>query len=176
MSQFEIETKWCSDRVSRKAFNSFVRSVTDKVAHNGWSFITACGPDHYFVNSAGYVARHRDSKDLKELTVKARVDKEDITIRIERNLPLDLKLATTKIVHGYLRTSGYKKEITITKDCDIYKFNMKGSRVDATVVWYEVSCKGKAKRTFIEVEVDGGSKKERLRILALYSGQKYRMA
>ena len=77
---------------------------------------------------------------------------------------------------------------------------MKNSPVEATVVWYEVICKGHPKRTFIEVEVDGGSKKQRLQVLKnwarlidkglnlnkkhisqdslyeLYTGTKYRMA
>ena len=165
MSQHEIESKWCADKVSRSAFNRFMWSIIDHVPHCGWSFKTTGGPDHYFANPQGYVARHRDGTDLKELTVKARVDQNDITVRIEHNVALDLKLATTKSVHAFLRTSGYKKQVTITKDCDIYLFKMMNSPVHATVVFYEVSCKGQPKRCFIEVEVDGGSKKERLKVL-----------
>lgn len=169
MSQHEIETKWEAEKISRSSFNRFLWSMIDQVDHHGWTFKSAGGFDHYFVNSLGYVARHRDGDDLKELTVKARVDSEDITVRVEHNIALDGKAATLKSVHGFLKTSGYQKLVSIYKDCDIYRFKMKNSPVEATVVWYEVTCKGRPKRTFIEVEVDGGSKKERLKILKMWT-------
>lgn len=168
-SPHEIEIKWMANRVSRSKFNRFIWSVIDKVPHSGWSFKTTGGPDHYFANSLGFVARHRDGVDCKELTVKARVDDEDITVRVEHNIPLDLKLATTQVVHSYLKTSGYRKQVTIVKDCDIYDFKMKNSPTKATVVWYEVSCKGRENQTFIEVEVDGGTKKQRMKALNLWA-------
>jgi adenylate cyclase class IV len=164
-SQSEIEIKWCAKKISRGEFNKFVWSSIGNVAHRGWSFKNAGGPDYYFMNSLGYVARHRDSDDCKELTVKARMSANDITERIEINVPLDLETATTKCVHGFLRYSGYKKLVTITKDCDIYLFIMKNSPVHATVVWYEVKSKGHETKTFIEVEVDNGTRKERLKAL-----------
>ena len=165
MSQHEIESKWNSDKISRSKFNRFVWSVIDLVPHDGWEFKSAAGYDHYFVNPMGYVARHREGKDLKELTVKARVDSEDITVRVEHNVALDPRHATAKSVHGFLKTSGYQKRVSIFKDCDIYRFKMKNSPVEATVVWYVVTCKGFKDRTFIEVEVDGGSQKARLKVL-----------
>lgn len=167
-SKHEIETKWLSDKISRVTFNKAVWSLIEKVSHRGWEFKVAGGPDHYFTNSLGYVARHRDGKDLKELTVKARVDTDDITIRVEHNIPLDLKKADAKVVHAYLRTSGFSKSLTIIKDCDIYTFKMKSSPVHATVVWYKVQCKGHKNRQFIEVEVDGGSKKQRIQVLKMW--------
>jgi adenylate cyclase class IV len=169
MSQHEIETKWDARQINRSAFNRFVWSVIDSVPHEKWSFQTTGGPDHYFANPLGYVARHRDGQDLKELTVKARLDQSDITVRIEHNIPLDLKLAKAQVVHAFLRTSGYQKQVTITKDCDIYKFKMKRSPVEVVVVWYEVFCEGHPKRAFIEVEVDGGSNKQRLKMLAYWT-------
>lgn len=169
MSIHEIESKWNANKITRSAFNKFIWGVIDKVPHNGWSFKTTGGPDHYFANPLGYVARHRDGIDLKELTVKARVDSDDITVRVEHNIALDLKLATTQSVHAFLKTSGYQKQVTIIKDCDIYHFKMKKSPVQVTVVWYEVKCKGHPTRAFIEVEVDGGTRKQRLSSLTYWS-------
>ena|ERR1035437_2536167 len=101
MSQYEIESKWNAGTVSRVKFNKFVCSAIHLVSHSGWQFKTAGGFDYYFVNSLGYVARHRDGEELKELTSKARVDSKDITTRVEHNVPLDLNHATTKNVHGF---------------------------------------------------------------------------
>ena len=170
MSQFEIETKWSGAKVSRRKFKKFVlRTIADLKSVKDYKFKNSGGPDYYFVNSLGYVARHRDSEDCKELTVKARVAADDIKIRVEHNIPLDLEKATAKTVHAFLRTSGYLKTLTITKNCDIYLISSKGSRVKTTVVWYEVSSKGFKNRQFIEVEVDHGSKKERLKILKMWT-------
>lgn len=165
MSPHEIETKWDATKIPRAKFNRFVWSVIDEEKHLEWTFKSAGGYDHYFVNSLGFVARHRDGDDLKELTVKARLDDNDITVRIEHNVALDPKHATIQSVHGFLKTSGYQKRVSIHKDCDIYRFKTKNSPVEATVVWYEVTCPEHPPRTFIEVEVDGGSKKQRLKVL-----------
>jgi len=167
-SQSEIEIKWFAKEITRERFNRFVFSIIEKVPSTEWSFKKASGPDYYFVNALNFVARHRDGEDCKELTVKARLSDESITERIEINLPLDLKGATKDLVHGWLRRSGYRKVVTLLKDCNIFVFKMESSPVHATVVWYKVKSKGFEDQIFIEVEVDNGTKKQRNEVLRYF--------
>jgi adenylate cyclase class IV len=100
--------------------------------------------------------------------VKARVASDDIKVRVEHNVPLDLRKASPRVVHAFLKTLGFEKQVTVSKDCDIYFFKMKKPALHVSVVWYEVACKGHPNQAFVEVEVEGGTRKQKMRALHMW--------
>lgn len=166
MAKFkEIEVKWRADGVERQDFNDKLKEylVTKKYLYE---FLRVAGPDTYYSNDNGHTLRHRYGKNTNELTAKMRLYKNSIKTRKEVNVKLHPK-QSLEDVFELCSMLGFVKDVTITKDCDIYFIS--GSRAHVSIVWYKVSVANQEPRTFIEVEVEGLSHKKSLGVLKLWS-------
>lgn len=165
MKHKEIEIKWLADHVNRDDFNKKIRTFL-KDNDIDFTFLSVNGPDTYYRNSAGYVARHRFGQNTNELTVKLRLGKKGIKIRTEVNIPLS-KDASPIDVQAFMNGLGFSLDVDIKKSCDIYF--IKSQKADIDIVWYKVSSSGRRPRVFIEVEVGQLGKENSLKILSKWA-------
>lgn len=78
------------------------------------------------------------------------------------NVKLSLKQPSDDVLE-LMPMLGFKKEFTITKDCDIYFIS--GAVAHVSIVWYIVHKDGAKDQVFIEVEVEGLSHNKSLKVL-----------
>jgi adenylate cyclase class IV len=192
----EIETKWDAETIPRSAYNRAIKTFLrgDKIPYR---FLQVDGFDYYFTSKTKHTLRHRVSKNTNELTVKARLSKKCIKIRMEGNIRLT-KDNDIKEVHGTFKLLGFKEDVSLYKDCDIYF--LKDGKADISIVWYLVKKAGFKDRALMEVEVHGMDVKKSMKKLKqwsqvmfklfglteknvitdslyeMYTGNKYRMA
>jgi adenylate cyclase class IV len=192
----EVETKWDAEVIPRHIYNKAIRLFLrgKKVPYR---FLQVDGFDYYFTSKTGHTLRHRVSKNTNELTVKARLSKKSIKIRMEGNIRLT-KDNDLKEVHGTYKLLGFKEDVSLYKDCDIYF--LKDGKADISIVWYLVKKAGFKDRALMEVEVHGITEKKSMKKLKqweqimyqlfklsdkdiinqslyeMYSGKQYRMA
>jgi len=114
--------------------------------------------------------RHRVSPETNELTTKARLTTDSITVRAELNIPLDIAKVKQKDVNDWFKLNSYEKRITITKDCDIWWVPYEDGAMVSTV-WYECYVDDVPNKIFIEVEVEGATEERSLEILNYWRNQ-----
>lgn len=165
MAKFkEIEVKWVADHVPRADFNRKLRALLAQKEYL-YRFIRVSGPDTYFADEEGRTLRHRKSRNTHELTAKMRIYKKSIKARKEVNVRLALD-QPVEDVFELMSMLGLRKDVAITKDCDIYFID--GSTAHVSIVWYQVYADDKSVRTFVEVEVEGLSHQKSLKVLRIW--------
>lgn len=165
MAKFkEIEVKWSGDHVPRAEFNRKLKALL-ALKEYMYRFIRVSGPDTYFSDASGRTLRHRISRNTHELTAKMRIYKKSIMARKEVNVKLALD-QPVEDVFELMGMLGLKKDVSITKDCDIYFID--GSTAHVSIVWYQVFVEGQDVRTFIEVEVEGLSHQKSMKVLRIW--------
>lgn len=152
--ELEIEKKWNAEVISRDQFLKIMRSKNLPKKQ----YIRVGGPDYYFVNKLGHVARLRWSPDKREITVKTRLSNSDITERVEFNIPI-AQYADLDHCVGALVELGFKMNVELDKDCDIFFFK-ESTGVKVHVVYYTATS-GNETKTFIEVEAEHGTKAQK---------------
>lgn len=166
--ELEIETKWSGAGISRENFLKVMRALKKRTdLHTGCTYKHDTGPDIYMNNKLGYVARLRFTSDKKEITVKARLSKTDITKRVEYNIPLD-ESADLKSVQEAWHFLGFDSKVEITKTCDVFDFKL-NSGICLHVAYYVVRTKNHKDRIFIEVEPENGTVKQKMKALKEWS-------
>lgn len=160
----EIETKWQASKISRDRFIACIQQLQkDSSLHRGCTYKKVKGPDVYFRNALGYVARVRISGDKKEITVKARLSSTDITKRVEYNIPLSPRASISDVFNA-LECLGFQECLSIKKNCDIFYFTQKHG-INLHVVYYVVKTKKLQDQAFIEIEPEHGTEKQRMKVL-----------
>lgn len=161
----EIEIKWDAKSLSRSLFNEKMRSFLKNSNYKS-EFKNAYGFDYYYESETGRVARHRQSIDVNELTIKARLSDKSTTVRHEANVKLTVDMPVTEIERA-LNLMGFEYSFSIYKDCDIYFVH--DGKAEISIVWYAIkNPQSKYKvptRIFFEIEVHNVSEKESLKIL-----------
>lgn len=157
----EIEIKWNIPGVSRKIFNDRLGKYLAE-AKIAYKVVRAKGDDIYYRIGDNNPLRHRFSGGVHELTAKGRLSMDSITVRVEKNLafkdevdPLD--------VHLTLKLVGFKVDVQIYKDCDIYNVDDNGREVQ--IVWYKATKDHKTWRYFLEIEIPNLNQRESMRLL-----------
>lgn len=141
----EIEQKYEADGVD---WDKFVKKAC---SFGPFKQLKIYGPDTYYTVGR-QTLRWRAGKDKSELTVKSRYSDKSTLVREE--IDLNIGGNSSKTIIKFIRALGAKRLFRIYKDCHIFWFERKEGSV--SVVIYEVSCKGKKKRQFIEIEAEKG--------------------
>lgn len=141
----EIEQKYKADGID---WDKFVKKVC---SFGPFKQLKIKGPDTYYALN-NQTLRWRAGKDKSEFTVKTRYSEKSTLVREE--IDLNIQSNSVKTVVRFIRALGAKKLFRIYKDCHIFWFERKEGCV--SIVIYDVSCKGKKKKRFIEIEAEKG--------------------
>jgi predicted adenylyl cyclase CyaB len=161
----EIEFKYAADDIDRMAFKDLVKSLNPK------SFVYVESKDIYYAKSKDEFLRYRMPSENKqsgeenrqELTFKTKSVNQNNWVRLEVNLRVDLN--DPFLINAFCEGLGYKKNLIITKSCDIYFFD------DADVVYYSVKNEKGQYSYFLEIEClenCGMTKEQSLAVLYKY--------
>lgn len=147
MEFLEIEVKYRADNVDRLKFKEIARVLVPK------DFIYIESSDVYYTKSDTEFLRYRmsaeNSKDKRaELAFKKKHSDNNNIVRTEVNLRIDLN--KREVVDAFCEGLGYKKNFSIFKICDIYRFD------DAVLVYYSVRDEDGKYASFMEIEVIEG--------------------
>jgi len=141
----EIEQKYKADHMNWDKFVQLVCSMGPVKQ------LRILGPDTYYLLGKE-VLRWRFSKEKSELTVKNRCSSKSTFVRKE--VDLNIEENSPKTIIAFLKVLKCKKLFRIYKDCHIFWFDRKEGKV--SIVIYDVKCKGKKRKRFIEIEADKG--------------------
>ena len=160
----EVEIKWKAEKIGK---NEFKNKMIKYLTQHGFQYENkeAKGFDYYYESAQGRVARHRQSPDLNELTIKARVSKTSTVVRHEANVRLSDEVPL-KEVETALKLMGFQPVFPIYKKCDI--FFIQDGEAEVSVVWYVVTYPKDKKvrpKVFFEIEVHDIGEKTSLSLL-----------